>query len=191
MCMLCVHRREQKGHCLVFASTMCFDCNLLYSTHCKAAAAYQGVQQPISRLCTAWGSRIDDLCSFDSEKCQHVASRACCQARRQTLDVWFSGRDMRSRVLELLQSRPWLFTVTPHGEISVTRLAREGLVYKRDVITYMYTALQDGASFVTVTELAELVQQPPGITEFMLVGCSLCAKQSAEACTLSCNTALA
>lgn len=74
MCMLCVHRREQKGHCLVFASTMCFDCNLLHSTHCKAAAAYQGVQQPISRLCTAWASRIDDLCSFDSEKCKQVAS---------------------------------------------------------------------------------------------------------------------
>lgn len=97
---------------------------------------------------------------------------------------------MRSRVLELLQSRPWLFTVTPHGEISVTRLAREGLVYKRDVITHMYTALQDGVPLVTVAELAERVQQPPGITEFMLVGCSLFATRKTEACILSCNTAL-
>ena len=79
---------------------------------------------------------------------------------------------MRGRVLELLQSRPWLFTVTTHGEISVTRLAREGLVYKRDVITYMYTALQDGVALVTVEELAERVQQPPGITQFTLVGCT-------------------
>ncbi|DBA83649.1 hypothetical protein WJX77_008334 [Trebouxia sp. C0004] len=81
----------------------------------------------------------------------------------------FPGRDMRGRVLDLLQSRPWLFTVTPHGEISVTRLAREGLVYKRDVITYVYTAhTQDGVPLVTVAELAERVQQPPGITQFML-----------------------
>ncbi len=93
-------------------------------------------------------------------------------------------------MLELLQSRPWLFTVTTHGEISVTRLAREGLVYKRDVITYMYTALQDGVPLVTVAELAERVQQPPGITQFMLVSCSLFATPSAEGCTLSCSTVL-
>ena len=87
----------------------------------------------------------------------------------QPVHLHCSGRDMAGRVLALLQSRPWLFTVAPHGGITVTRRAREGLVYKRDVITYLYNALQDGVTSVTVEELGEHVQQPHGITDVILV----------------------
>ena len=78
---------------------------------------------------------------------------------------------MRDRVLALLQSRPWLFNVDPRGGITVTRLAREGLVYKRDIITYLYNALTDGVTSVSASELAENVLQPEGIKQFMMVRC--------------------
>ncbi len=87
---------------------------------------------------------------------------------------------MRERVLALLRSRPWLFNLTPHGGISVTRLAREGLVYKRDVITYLYNALTDGVPSVAVAELADNVLQPPGIRQVMLVGLCISAETAVQ-----------
>lgn len=94
---------------------------------------------------------------------------------------------MADPVLALLQSRPWLFTVAPHGGIAVTRRAREGLVYKRDVITYLYNALQDGVTSVTVAELGERVQQPHGITDVVLVSTlwSCCSGLAATGCSES------
>ena len=76
---------------------------------------------------------------------------------------------MRERVLNFLQSRPWLFKVNPHGGISVTRLAREGLIYKRDVITYLYNAFVDNASHVSLAEVGDRVAQPPGMQQVMMV----------------------
>ena len=76
---------------------------------------------------------------------------------------------MRERVLNFLQTRPWLFGVNPHGGISVTKLAREGLIYKRDVITYLYTAFIDNASHVSPAEINECVVQPPGIRQVIMV----------------------
>lgn len=80
---------------------------------------------------------------------------------------------MRERVLNFLQTRPWLFGVSPHGVISVTRLAREGLIYKRDVITYLYNAFIDNAPHVTLAEISEHVAQPPGMQQVMMVSTHL------------------
>ena len=80
-----------------------------------------------------------------------------------------SAGDMRERVLSFLQTRPWLFGVNPHGGIRVTKLAREGLIYKRDVITYLYTAFTDNASHVTLAEINECVAQPPGMRQVIMV----------------------
>lgn len=88
---------------------------------------------------------------------------ACCEV------LGLSAGDMRERVLNFLQSRPWLFKVNPHGGISVTRLAREGLIYKRDVITYLYNAFVDNASHVSLAEVGDRVAQPPGMQQVMMV----------------------
>ena len=72
-------------------------------------------------------------------------------------------------MLSFLQTRPWLFGVNPHGGISVTRLAREGLIYKRDVITYLYNAFIDTTSPVTLAEINDRVAQPPGMHQVMMV----------------------
>lgn len=77
--------------------------------------------------------------------------------------------DMRDTVLSFLQTRPWLFGVDPHGGISVTRLAREGLIYKRDVITYLYNAFIDNAPHVALAEINDRVPQPPGMQQVMMV----------------------
>ena len=77
--------------------------------------------------------------------------------------------NMREQILGLLHSRPWLFVVSPHGPISVTGLAREGLVYKRDVITHLYNALTEGSPSVLVAELDDQVAQPPGIRQLIMV----------------------
>ena len=81
---------------------------------------------------------------------------------------------MREQVLGLLHNRPWLFGVSPHGSISVTGLAREGLVYKRDVITHLYNAFTDGTPSVLVAELDEQVAQPPGIRQVIMVSKKTC-----------------
>ena len=83
--------------------------------------------------------------------------------------------DMRDRVLSFLQTRPWLFGVDPHGPISVTRLAREGLIYKRDVITYLYNAFTDSAPHVALAEINECVPQPPSMQQVMMVSTSYLA----------------
>ena len=72
-------------------------------------------------------------------------------------------------MLNFLQTRPWLFGVNPHGGISVTRLAREGLIYKRDVITYLYNAFLDNAPHVTLADINKHVAQPPGMRQVILV----------------------
>lgn len=82
--------------------------------------------------------------------------------------------DAHEKVFALLHGRPWLFHVSMHGVISVTRLAREGLVYKRDVITYLFNALTDGMASVSVAELGENVSQPAGITQVMMVSFATC-----------------
>lgn len=77
---------------------------------------------------------------------------------------------MSDRVLNFLQTRPWLFGVSPHdGGLTVTRLAREGLIYKRDVITYLYNGFIDGTSPVTLAEINDRVPQPPGMHQVMMV----------------------
>ena len=76
---------------------------------------------------------------------------------------------MRSRVLGFLQTRPWLFGVDPQGALTITRLAREGLIYKRDVITYLYHAFVDNAPHVTLMEIQDRVLQPPGMQQVMMV----------------------
>ena len=64
-------------------------------------------------------------------------------------------------------SRPWLFTVSPHG-VDVTAHARVSLVYKREVLQALWRALHNHVE-LSIGDLADIGPQFAHINDIIVV----------------------